>query len=46
MRDGRVRVYDTEDLRIEGFSQQQSGSHNLTFTSQHGTVRLADLTEV
>ena len=46
MRDGRVRVYDTGDLRIDGLSQQQSGSQNLTFTSQHGTVRLVDLTEV
>ena len=46
MRDGRVRVYDTGDHRIGGFSQQQSGSQNLTFTSQNGTVRLDDLTEV
>ena len=46
MRDGRVRVYDTGEHRIGGFSQQQSGSQSLTFSSQLGTVRLEDLTEV
>jgi hypothetical protein len=46
MRDGRVRVYDTGDHRIGGFSQQQSGSQSLSFTSQTGTVRLEDLKEV
>jgi hypothetical protein len=46
LRDGRVRVYDTGDHRIGGFSQQQSGSQSLTFTSQNGTVRLEDLKEV
>jgi hypothetical protein len=46
MRDGRVRVYDTGDHRISGFSQQQSGVQSLTFTSQTGLVRLDDLTEV
>jgi hypothetical protein len=46
MRDGRVRVYDTGDHRIGGFSQQQSSSQDLSFTSQTGTVRLEDLTEV
>ena len=46
MRDGRVRVYDTGDHRIGGFSQQQSGTQDLSFSSQYGTVRLADLTEV
>jgi hypothetical protein len=46
MRDGRVRVYDTGDHRIGGFSQQQSGSQSLTFTSQIGSVRLEDLREV
>ena len=45
-RDGQVRVYDTGDHRINGFSQQQSGSQSLTFTSQNGTVRLEDLKEV
>jgi hypothetical protein len=46
MRDGRVRVYDTGDHRIGGFSQQQSGSQSLSFTSQTGPVRLEDLKEV
>jgi len=46
MRDGRVRVYDTGDHRIGGFSQQQSGSQSLSFSSQTGPVRLEDLKEV
>jgi hypothetical protein len=46
MRDGRVCVYDTGDHRISGFTQQQSSSQDLTFTSQNGTVRLKDLPEV
>ena len=41
--DGRVTVYDTLDHQISGFSQQQSGDASLTFTSQHGLVRVADL---
>ena len=44
--DGRVRVYDTGDHRIGGFSQQQSGGQSLSFSSQFGTVRLEDLQEV
>jgi hypothetical protein len=40
---GRVSVYDTGDHRITGFSQQQSGDQSLTFTSQLGLVRVADL---
>jgi hypothetical protein len=40
---GRTTVYDTADHRISGFSQQQGGTSSATFTSQHGTVRLADL---
>ena len=40
---GRTTVYDTGDHRISGFSQQQGGLSSATFTSQHGTVRLADL---
>ena len=46
MRDGRVRVYDTGQHRIGGFSQQQSSSQDLTFSSQIGIVRVEDLTEV
>ncbi len=40
---GRLSVYDTGEHRISGFSQQQSGDRSLTFTSQHGLVRVADL---
>jgi hypothetical protein len=46
MRDGRIHVYDTGDHRVGGFSQQQSSSQSLTFTSQNGTVRLENLKEV
>jgi hypothetical protein len=42
-RAGRMTVYHTEDHLIGGVSQQQSGDQSLTFTSQHGLVRLADL---
>ena len=45
MQDGHVRVYDTGEHQIGGFSQQQSGWQNLTFTSQMGSVRLEDLKE-
>ena len=41
-----MTVYDTGDHRIAGFGQQQSGDRSLTFTSQHGTVRVADLAVV
>ena len=40
---GRISVYDTGEHRIMGFSQQQSGDQSLTFTSQFGLVRVADL---
>jgi hypothetical protein len=40
---GQVSVYDTGEHVITGFSQQQSGDQALTFTSQFGLVRLADL---
>ena len=43
---GKVRVYDTADHRIGGFSQQQSGDQSLSFTSQHGLVKLSELGEV
>jgi hypothetical protein len=39
----QVRVYDTGKHRISGFSQQQGGDQSLTFTSQYGLVRVADL---
>ena len=40
---GRVTVYDTGDHQLGGFSQQQSGDQSLSFTSQHGLVRVAEL---
>lgn len=40
---GTITVYDTGDHQISGFSQQQSGDQSITFTSQYGLVRVADL---
>ncbi|WP_108484387.1 SHOCT domain-containing protein [Oceaniglobus ichthyenteri] len=40
---GVVTVYDTGIHQIGGFGQAQSGDQSLTFTSQHGVVRVADL---
>ena len=41
-----VQLYDTGDHRISGVSQRQGGGHDLSFTSQHGTVRLSELQQV
>jgi hypothetical protein len=41
--DGEVSVYDTQDHRIGGVSQQQSGTGSMKFQSQHGTVDTLDL---
>lgn len=38
-----VTVYDTADHVISGVSQQQSGDASLSFVSQRGLVRVADL---
>jgi hypothetical protein len=40
---GKVTVYDTQDHQITGYSQQQSGSGSVAFTSQHGTVDVGRL---
>ena len=40
---GQVMVYDSGDHRISGVSQQQSGTQELTFSSQNGQVRASDL---
>lgn len=40
---GRVTVYDTLDHQIGGFSQQQSGSGSISFTSQHGLIDVGSL---
>lgn len=41
--DGQLSIYDTLDHRIGGVAQQQSATSSLTFTSQHGPVRLEEL---
>lgn len=43
---GKVKVFDTRDHSIGGFSQQQSGGQSLSFTSQYGLIDLATLDEV
>jgi hypothetical protein len=40
---GQVRLYDTGEHSLSGFSQQQGGDQSLTFTSQFGLVRVGDL---
>jgi hypothetical protein len=40
---GRISIHDCGEHRISGFSQQQSGDQSLTFTSQFGLVRVAEL---
>lgn len=40
---GHVTVYDTQDHQISGVAQQQSTDASLTFTSQYGLVRVANL---
>ena len=40
---GQVRVYDTGEHRISGFSQEQASDQSLTFIGQYGLVRVADL---
>jgi hypothetical protein len=43
---GALQVYDTGEHSISGVSQQQSAEQSLSFSSDHGTIRLADLTQV
>jgi hypothetical protein len=40
---GQVTLYDSGEHRISGVSQQQSGTQDLTFSSQNGTIRASDL---
>jgi len=40
--DGKVQLYDTDDHRISGVQQHESG-RKVTVTSQHGEVDLATL---
>jgi len=39
----RMEIYDTGDHSFSGFSQQQGGGQSLSFSSQYGTIRVADL---
>ena len=39
----RISIYDTRDHHISGVSQQQGPDQLISFTSQDGPVRLADL---
>jgi hypothetical protein len=39
----RIEIYDTLDHNIQGFGQQQAGDASLTFSSQHGVVRVNTL---
>lgn len=41
--DDDMRIYDTLDHHISGFSQQQGGTDAITLSSQHGTVDLSAL---
>jgi hypothetical protein len=43
---GAVSVYDTGNHRIFGVAQAQSSDRTLSFTSQDGLVRIADLAKV
>ncbi len=43
---GRLAIYDSGDHRIGGVAQQASAGPRLSFTSQHGPVRLDDLKRV
>jgi hypothetical protein len=43
---GALSVYDTGSHRIFGIAQAQSADRTLTFTSQEGLVRIADLPRV
>jgi hypothetical protein len=44
--DGSVELYDTLDHLIQGFGQQQGSDASLTFSSQHGPVRIDSLPRV
>jgi hypothetical protein len=43
---GQVELFDTGDHAIGGFGQQQGSGGSVTFTSQHGTVRLDSLRRI
>ena len=43
---GIISIYDTGNHRIFGVAQAQSSDQTLSFTSQDGLVRVADLQKV
>jgi hypothetical protein len=43
---GAVSVYDTGNDRIFGVAQAQSSDRTISFTSEDGLVRIADLAKV
>jgi hypothetical protein len=43
---GNISIYDTGTHRIFGIAQAQSGDQTLSFTSQDGLVRVADLRKI
>jgi hypothetical protein len=43
---GSISTYDTGSHQIFGVAQAQSSDQTLSFTSQDGLVRVADLTKV
>ncbi|MCI0755831.1 SHOCT domain-containing protein [Teichococcus vastitatis] len=44
--DGVLQIYDTGEHHISGVSQQQGAGRSLSFSSDRGNVRLADLAPV
>ena len=44
--DGKLKIYDSGDHRINGVSQQDSHGKSLAFSSQNGTVDLDELKTV
>ena len=43
---GTISIYDTGNYRIFGVAQAQSSDQTLSFTSQDGLVKVADLQKV
>jgi len=43
---GTISIYDTGHHQISGVAQSQNSHRTLSFTSQDGLVRVADLTKV
>jgi hypothetical protein len=43
---GHISIYDTGNHRIFGIAQAQSSDQTLSFTSEDGLVRVADLRRI